>query len=58
MTMRTTMTQAGLILSIQLSTGTSIKCKENGPSVHLVWSLVFDEQQDQVRQTCLRVFIL
>jgi hypothetical protein len=31
--------------------------KENGPQAHLLWILVFDDQQDQTGLMCLRVLV-
>ena len=33
-------------------------CKENRQSAHLLWILVFDEQEDQSGLMCLQVFVL
>lgn len=33
-------------------------CKENGPLVYLVWTLVFHDQHNQIELICLQVFIL
>jgi len=32
--------------------------KENGHLTHLLWILVFDDQQDQIGLMCLRVLVL
>ena len=34
------------------------RCKENGPLTHLLWILMFDDQQDQIGLMCLRVLVL
>jgi len=33
------------------------RCKENGPLAHLLWILMFDDQQDQIGLMCLRVLV-
>jgi hypothetical protein len=33
-------------------------CKKNGPLAHLLWILVIDDQQDQVRLICLQIYVL
>jgi hypothetical protein len=33
-------------------------CEENGPLAHLLWILVFDDQQDQIGLTYLQLLVL
>ena len=48
----------GTITKVNSPTTNPNMCKENGPLAHLVWTLVFDDQHDQLGLMDLQVFVL